>query len=54
MKRLQYQILIAVAVASMTEGELAGIEMKYFPKVLAWLTGTALRGGHGVWMFSQM
>jgi hypothetical protein len=49
-----FQFHIAGTVASMTEGEPAGTEMKEFPMSRLVLTGTALRGGHGVWMFSLM
>jgi hypothetical protein len=45
---------IAGMAASMTEGEPAGTEMKEFPNNIHWLTGTAPRGGQGVWMFSLM
>ena len=43
---------IAGAVASMTESELGGESEKLQSR--SWLTGTAVRGGQAVWMFSLM
>ena len=47
-----FEFLIVGMVAAMTESDLAGTEMKDFPMSCLVLTGTAPRGGQGVWLFS--
>ena len=46
------QVDIAGTVASITESEPGRAEMKQARETTPVLTGTAPRGGHGVWMFS--